>query len=89
MHITVQGAQMPWDNIDNWEDGLCSLRYLKCFLLWSWQFLREGDSVKDIFIHQCSFFHLLNCMMSLFGPELVRIKVDLLCGGLMMKGESG
>jgi hypothetical protein len=52
MHITVQGAQMPWDNVDDWEDGLRSLRYLKRFLLRSWRSLREGNSVEDIFVHQ-------------------------------------
>lgn len=43
---------MPWDDVDGWEDGLRSLRYLKRFLLRSWRSLREGTSAEDIFIHQ-------------------------------------
>ncbi|KAF8261406.1 hypothetical protein EI94DRAFT_1705549 [Lactarius quietus] len=55
-HITAQGTQLPWDDRDNWEDGLQSLSYLKCFLLRSWQSLREGNGVEDLLVCQWLIF---------------------------------
>jgi len=49
MH-TAQVAKMPWDDADNWEDGLRSLRYLERFLLRCWQPLRNTESAEDMLI---------------------------------------
>ena len=47
---------MPWDNAVDWEDGLRSLRFLKHFLLRSWQSLREGNGVEDMLVRQWLIF---------------------------------
>jgi hypothetical protein len=54
--LLSQAAQMPWDDVDNWEDGLRSLRFLKRFLLWTWQSLRKGNGAEDMLVRQWLIF---------------------------------
>jgi len=78
MH-TAQVAQMPWDDADDWEDGLWSLRYLQRFLLRCWHPFKNTESAGDMLVRQWLIL-LRNCTMSLFRPELVGSRVVWLSG---------